>query len=294
MAAEERVPVQRWRVESETGRLTDVLLCRPDFYDWQPTNVIAQRTLASGQGFDRQALARQYDEMIDALRGAGVTCHFLEPEPHLPYQVYTRDSSQVTPWGPVVMQMFRPQRRGEYASVIRFYAGHDGVHDYATDGTVEGGDIQIIRPGLLIVGHSGERTNEAGARQFARRFRDAGWTVRLEPFPEHFLHFDVMFAMVADGLALACTEVLPVDFLDFVRAQGIRLLPVSYKEAMDGMGCNVLALGEGRVISPRHGARVNAMLRAEGLSVLDPELDIFTRGGGSVHCMTMPLRREGV
>jgi arginine deiminase len=26
--------------------------------------------------------------------------------------------------------------------------------------------------------------------------------------------------------------------------------------------------------------------------VLDPELDVFAAGGGSVHCMTMPLRRE--
>jgi arginine deiminase len=40
--------------------------------------------------------------------------------------------------------------------------------------------------------------------------------------------------------------------------------------------------------------RVNAALRAEGITVFDPELDEFARGGGSVHCMTMPLRREGV
>jgi arginine deiminase len=35
-------------------------------------------------------------------------------------------------------------------------------------------------------------------------------------------------------------------------------------------------------------------LRAEGITVLDPELDEFARGGGSVHCMTMPLLRDPV
>jgi arginine deiminase len=35
-------------------------------------------------------------------------------------------------------------------------------------------------------------------------------------------------------------------------------------------------------------------LRAEGVEVLDPELDEFARGGGSVHCMTMPLLRDSI
>jgi N-dimethylarginine dimethylaminohydrolase len=60
------------------------------------------------------------------------------------------------------------------------------------------------------------------------------------------------------------------------------------------MSCNLLALGNDRVISPQHSTRLNAVLRAEGVTVLDPELDEFARGGGSVHCMTMPLLRDPV
>jgi arginine deiminase len=48
------------------------------------------------------------------------------------------------------------------------------------------------------------------------------------------------------------------------------------------------------VISPAHSTRLNAALRAEGVEVFDPELDEFARGGGSVHCMTMPLLRDPV
>jgi arginine deiminase len=53
----------------------------------------------------------------------------------------------------------------------------------------------------------------------------------------------------------------------------------------------VLALGRDRVVSPAHSVRLNAALRAEGITVLEPNLNLFSAGGGSVHCMTMPLKR---
>jgi N-dimethylarginine dimethylaminohydrolase len=65
----------------------------------------------------------------------------------------------------------------------------------------------------------------------------------------------------------------------------------TYREVM-ATSYNLLALGGDRVISPPHRARINAALRAQGLKVLDPELDLFATGGGSVHCMTMSLARE--
>jgi arginine deiminase len=285
----------RWHVDSETGVLRDVLLCPPDNYTWIATNDIARRTLESGGRPDAQRLAGQFRELVDCLEGAGVTCHYLHPEPQLPYQVYTRDSSQVTPWGPAVTQLFRPQRRGEIASIVEFYERTEcPIWRYASAEAVEGGDIHIIRPGLMAIGHSGERTTAAGAAQFAGWFRDKGWETRTVPFPEHFLHLDVIFSMVADGLALAVTDVIDDEHLDWFAGNGIRLLPVSYKEAMREMACNVLSLGNDRVVSPRHSRRVNDMLRAEGLTVLDPELELFAQGGGSVHCMTMPLLREPI
>jgi len=277
---------------SETERLTEVLVCRPDHYRWIPTNAVAVETLAGGAVADRAAAVAQHTELVDALVGAGVTCRFLEPEPHLPYQVYTRDSSQITPWGPVLTQLRMPQRRGEYAAVLAFYetAGQP-IWRYATHGTIEGGDIALVRPGLALVGCSGGRTDLDGATQFARWFEAEGWEVWIVPFAEHFLHLDVIFCMVADGLAVACLDVLDDDLVDRLRAVGLTLVPATYKEVM-ALSSNVLALGDDRVISPRHSTGLNTRLRAEGLTVLDPELDVFTRGGGGAHCLTMPLRRE--
>ncbi len=278
-----------WSVDSETGVLTDVLLCAPDHYAWQDTNAIAHQTLSEGAPLDPGRARAEYEGLVELMRREGVRPHFLGSETHLPYQVYTRDSSQTTPWGPVLTQLRMPQRRGEYASLIAFH-GQD-FWAYATAGTCEGGDIHIIRPGLFLIGYSGVRTDLAGARQVAGWFAAEGWETRLQPFAEHFLHLDVLFCMARDDLAVCCLEVLGAAFGDWLADHGIGVVEAGYAEVM-AMGCNLLSLGGGRVISPAHSRRINAELRARGVIVFDPPLESFARGGGSVHCMTMPLRRE--
>ncbi|KXV77689.1 dimethylarginine dimethylaminohydrolase family protein [Acetobacter cerevisiae] len=283
----------RWFIDSETGELADVLLCPPEYYQWIPSNDIAIQTMANGGTIDRTALTEQFGELVSSLKGADVSCHFLKPHPDMPYQVYTRDSSQTTPFGTVVTRLMRKERVAEEGEIRSFYAP-DEIWKSCKKGHIEGGDIHIIRPGLLAVGVSGGRTDEAGAAEFISWFEEAGWTCRMIRFPEHFLHLDVIFTMVAENLAIAAVDCLADEDLDWFKANGIRLLPVTYKEAMRDMGCNVLALGKDRVISPHHSTRINSVLRAEGLTVFDPKLDQFSRGGGSVHCMTMPLRRKSL
>ena len=278
-----------WTLQSETGVLTEVLMCPPDHYRWLDTNAVAHGTLGAGRPFDKAAAAAQFAGLVEVLRREGVRPRFLDPQPHLPYQVYTRDSSQTTPWGPLLTQLRMPQRRGEYAAVIDFHG--PGFWKYASAGTCEGGDIHIIRPGLLLVGYSGVRTDLDGARQLAGWFEALGWRVRLQPFAEHFLHLDVLFCMATDDLAVCCPQALGADFAAWLAAEGIAVIEASYAEVM-AMSCNLLALGGSRVISPTHSVRINTELRERGVTVFDPPLDIFAAGGGSVHCMTMPLQRE--
>jgi len=65
---------------------------------------------------------------------------------------------------------------------------------------------------------------------------------------------------------------------------------VPYRATMQ-LGCNILSLGGDRVISAQGSQDLNAALRAEGLTVLDPALSLFTAGGGGPHCLTCPLSR---
>jgi N-dimethylarginine dimethylaminohydrolase len=278
-------------IDSETSPLRDVLVCPPTYFEWLPVNTAGRRSLASGETLDHDLVLRQHAELVDVLRSAGVAVHTLDPRPEHPYMVYTRDSSQVTPWGPLITQMRKPPRWGEFYWLKEFYeASGSPPWRYVTTGSVEGGDVCVLQPGLLVVGCSGVRTDERGAKQVTGWFADHGWECVTVPFDDHFCHLDVLFSMVADGLALAFPEALPADFLRLLADRGIRLVRVDYEEAV-GIQANVLALGEGRVVSPAGHAGVNARLRAEGLDVLEPELSEIVKGGGSAHCTTQPLRR---
>lgn len=282
----------RFTVASETAPLREVLVCPPDHYRWIPTNAVARRTLAESKQPDPAATRAAHAELVAAMTESGVTVHRLHPEPHLPYTVYTRDSVVVTPWGPVLCQLERPQRRGEYAGLLDWHDAQGSTFwRKSSAGTLEGGDIHILRPGLALVGASGGRTDEAGAEQFASWLREQGWECRIQPFDEHFLHLDVLFCMAAPDLAVACTDVLDEGFLTWLRDRQIRTIPVPYRDAMR-LGCNILSLGHGRVVSSRGSTTLNAALRAEGLTVLDPDLSLFAAGGGGPHCLTCPLLRE--
>jgi N-dimethylarginine dimethylaminohydrolase len=281
-----------WGVDSETGTLRDVLLCRPEHYEWLPLNAVARASLAGPDRPAPDAVMAEYRELEAALDQAGVRRHELRVEPHLRYQVYTRDSCQMTPWGALLTQMALPARRGEYAAVLDFLReAAIPLWRCASHGTIEGGDIAVIRPGLVAIGCTGGRTDRDGATQLAAWFAAEGWEARIVPLPEHFLHLDVVFCMAAEGLAVACPDAFDDDFLQWLAERQIRVVPAGYRDAMD-LACNLLALGEGRVVSARHATRLNAALRAEGITVLDPELRLITRGGGGAHCMTMPLRRD--
>ena len=46
------------------------------------------------------------------------------------------------------------------------------------------------------------------------------------------------------------------------------------------------------LFTTRQSKDLNAKLRALGFQVFDPEVSVFTMGGGGVHCMAQPLRRD--
>ena len=89
-----------WGVDSEYGRLLDVLLCPPDHFRWLPTSAISRATLASDLVFSREDAVKQHAEMVSVYEDNGVNVHLLEPDPHLPYQVFARDSSINVPQRP--------------------------------------------------------------------------------------------------------------------------------------------------------------------------------------------------
>lgn len=281
-----------WGSDSEYGLLHDVLLCPPDNFHWLPTSVISKGTLAGDRTYDREHSLTAHREMVMAYEEAGVRVHYLEPDRNLPYQVFARDSSIATPLGPVIAQLAQPWRRGEYAPAIRFYEGAGiPIHQMSTAGTLEGGDAIIVEPGRLLLGNGEERTNAAGAKQLSDWFEELGWEVRIEPIPSHFVHIDVLVSILGPKLAAVCVEMASTGLLAWLRDAGFEILEVSVADAF-GLGVNAISLGGDRVISTRRSTDLNEKLRALGMTVFDPDLEMFTLGGGGAHCLAQPLRRE--
>jgi N-dimethylarginine dimethylaminohydrolase len=283
-----------WGADSEYGVLTDALVCRPDHFRWLATSAISQATLDSEAVFDRELGLRQHAEMVVAYETAGVRCHFLTPDPALPYQVFARDSSAATPRGPVVLMPQQWWRRGEYVPVIDFYADTEvPLAGSITAAPVEGGDVMIAEPGSALIGYSESRTQEPGARQMAAYFEAEGWEVRIQQIPASFVHLDVLVAFLDEKLAAICSDVMPAGLIAWLRAKGFDLIEVPEHEAFE-LGVNAMSLGNGRVMSASSARTLNAAMRARGLSVIDPDLSVFTAGGGGAHCLVQALRRERV
>jgi N-dimethylarginine dimethylaminohydrolase len=283
-----------WGVDSEHGRLLDVLVCAPHNYHWLPTSAISRATLESGRRFDPDLARRQHAEMVAAYEDAGVRVHFLEPDPALAYQVFARDSSATLPAGAVITQLHQWWRRGEYAPVIRFYQERlIPIRAMITAAALEGGDVMLLEPGLAVIGAGEGRTQEPAARQLAGWLSEDGWEVRVEPIPERYVHLDVLLGVLAERLLAACTDVLAAAFVDWLRRRGFELIEVSAADAFT-LGANAISLGGDRVLSTAGADALNDAMRARGLTVYEPDLSMFTLGGGGAHCLAQALRRERV
>lgn len=284
-------PRPRWGVASETDRLTDVLLALPTHLALVPANSVSEESLSRGLDCCTVEARAQHRRLVAAFEAGGATCHLMPAAADVPDLVFARDAALMTPWGLVTLNPALPHRKAEAAHVTAF-ARSIGLPAATaiTEGTVEGGDVCIVRPGLVIIGWSGVRTSESGALALAALFERRGWRAILHRFDPHFLHLDTQFCMVDAHRAIACLEVLDGAFVDTLQSLGIEVIPASYGEVRS-LGCNVVSLGGGRIVSGSGQERLNGRLRTLGYEVMEVDIDQFTRCGGGIHCLTLPLAR---
>ncbi|MDX1575783.1 MAG: hypothetical protein R3285_06300, partial [Kiloniellales bacterium] len=97
-----------WGANCEYGVMRDVLLGPPETFrsiDNALFSSVVRDSERHGRELDTQLAQRQHRELVAAYEDAGVTVHFLPPDEETGYQVYTRDSSFMTPYGAVVCQL---------------------------------------------------------------------------------------------------------------------------------------------------------------------------------------------
>ena len=280
-----------WGFRNETDSLTDVLLGSPKHLFHRATSSLSRKHLREAP-CDIKLAQSQHAELLDAYRHHDVNVHMLEPEPELTMQVYSRDSSVMTPYGAIITAMAQWWRRGENYAAIRTYQKLGiPIYDMVTAGTFEGGDFNVIEEGCVLIGCGGARTQEQGARQVAGWFEAEGWEVRIAFIDEFFVHIDLMVVPVAEKLTAVCLACTEPDIVTWLRDKGHEIIDVPFADTM-ALGCNMMSLGNDRVIVPSSSKVLGDQLRARGFDVTTVETAEISKTGGGIHCMAQSLRRR--
>src|SRR5215470_15496242 len=265
-----------WGFRNETDPLSDVLLGSPAHLRHLATSSLSRKHLRENPS-NIQVAQAQHKELTAAYEHFGVTVHWHQPEPELPMQVYSRDSSVMTPYGAIVTAMANWWRRGEN-------------YDMVTAGTFEGGDFDVIEEGCVLIGCGGARTQEEGARQVESWFKKEGWETRLAFFDEYYVHIDLMVVPVAPKLTAVCLACTEPGIVDWLKGKGHEIIDVPFQDTMN-LGCNFMSLGRDRVIAPKISQTLIKQLKARGFEVAEVDMSEISKTGGGIHCMAQSLRR---
>jgi N-dimethylarginine dimethylaminohydrolase len=275
---------------SATSTLRRAILCPPTYHEFQPINVITEEWLRQGQKADHDAIKREHGDLVQAYRENGVDVILLEPQPDLPYMVYSRDFGASVAEGAVMGSFYQPVRRGESA-VYEAKLKELGVPVVARalSGAFEGGDFWFLDEYTIAQGII-ERTDVDGFNSVCRQMESLGYTMIGVPCERENLHLDMCFNIVGEKTAVVCTSALPGFFLRMLEKRGFTLIDVP-QEGVFRHYCNLQNIGSDRVVSFRNNKDVNGKMRALGLTVIEIDLVELLKGGGGPHCMTFPLER---
>ena len=287
----DRATGRAYGAQSMTAPLLDVLVKTPG-----PAFAAAYDEVAHGflRHVDLETARREHDGLVDTLTRLGTRVHVLDAETDDPDLVYVFDPLLIADGGAIPLRPGKPNRAGE-PGVLEAWTRARGIPTLGrieAPGTLEGGDTFWLRPDLLCVGRT-LRTNDAGTRQLASI---VGGDVRVFDLPywkgpDELVHLLSVISPVADDIAVVFLPLLPAGLYALLADLGIRLVEVP-EEEYPTLGCNVLAVRPGVVVTAEGNDVTRSRLEAAGVEVhAVPLREVGENGSGGVTCLTRPVLR---
>jgi N-dimethylarginine dimethylaminohydrolase len=284
---------------SMVGPLQRVLVCSPRAAGWNlPERASRWRDLGFLHAPNYEKAQAQHETLCSELRRAGAEVIELPSSADLTLDaVYTHDASLATDFGLILMHPGKANRVGE-GIIHGKFSEHLGLPVFAKiapPGTTEAGDILWLNANTLLIGR-GYRTNAAGIAQMRDLLAPKGVEVLSAPLlhgtgPDACLHLMSLISLLDEKTAIVDLPALAVETVELLHARGFNLIEIDYAER-ESMACNVLALGENRLLAIAENRRTNNRLSAAGFDVRTFSADeLCINGGGGPTCLTRPLLR---
>jgi N-dimethylarginine dimethylaminohydrolase len=285
---------------SMTGELALVMVCPPDSAGW---NVQAKTASRRDLGFQRdpdfEVAKQQHEILCGLLRDCGAEVASLPGSESLTLDaVYAHDASLATDFGIILMNPGKKNRVAEAQAHKEFYEqlGIAVLGEVQLPGTSESGDIVWLDPQTLLVGH-GYRTNRSGIEQLRALLASKNVQVLSAPLPygpgpSACLHLMSLMSVLDERTMLVDLPWLAVETVELLTERGFRLIEIDYSER-ESLACNVLSLGENRLIAIEENAKTNKKMSEAGFDVRTfPGSEICINGAGGPTCLTRPLLRK--
>jgi len=212
--------------------------------------------------------------------------------------VYVHDPSFMTDGGAVLLNMGKRSREGEVGGHAQFYAAHHipVLGSIQPPGKVEGGDLVWLDERTILAG-VGYRTNLHGIDQLRELLQPQKVVIIPAPLPHGggpslCLHLMSLLSVLDERTVLVDQPWLSVQTVELLTERGFRSIEIEAGER-ETLACNVLSLGDGRLLVLEENRETCKKLQREGFHTITvPGRQIGINGGGGPTCLTRPLLRR--
>jgi N-dimethylarginine dimethylaminohydrolase len=289
----------RFNGHSMVGTLERVMVCSPRTAGWnQPERIARWQKLGFRHAPDFAIAQAQHEALCRELESAAADVMEMPAAPDLSLDaVYAHDGSLATDHGLIMMRPGKPNRMAEGPLHGSFCEtlGIPTLGKIAPPGTTEAGDIVWLDANTLLIGR-GYRTNAEGIRQVRDLLTPMGVEVLSAPLPygagpSACLHLMSLISLLDEHTALVDLPWLAVETVEMLKSRGFEFIEIDASER-DTLACNVLALGNNRLLAIEENYKTNDRLRCAGFDVRTfPGSELCINGSGGPTCLTRPLLR---